>query len=82
MAFCDGFSFFFFQRLAAGFVFCWLPESVVQTKQRHVRFPRQIFGAHGFNVKTVSPINIAHFLAQDFRHFLRVRLVGVLLFTP
>ena len=33
-------------------------------------------------LKTVSPKNIAHFLAQDFRHFLRVRLVGVLLFTP
>ena len=38
--------------------------------------------AHAFNVKTVSPTYIAHFLAQDFSHFLRVFLAGVLLFTP
>jgi len=35
-----------------------------------------------FNVKTVSPTYIAHFLAQDFSHFLRVFLVGVSLFAP
>ena len=43
---------------------------------------RKVCGAHGFNVKTVSPTYIAHFLSQDFSHFLRVFLVGVLLFTP
>jgi len=35
-----------------------------------------------FNVKTVSPTYLAHFLVQDFSHFLRVFLVGVLLFAP
>ena len=44
---------------------------------------RNVCGAHGFNVKTVmSPTYITHFLPQDFSHFLRVFLVGVLLFTP
>ena len=44
---------------------------------------RNVYGAHGFNVKTViSPTYIAHFLSQDFSYFLRVFFVGVLLFTP
>ena len=37
---------------------------------------------HGFNVKSVSPAYIAHFLTQDFSNILHVFLVGVLLFTP
>ena len=41
-----------------------------------------VSGAHGFNVKSVSPAYIAHFLVQDLSHILHVFLVGVLLFTP
>ena len=43
---------------------------------------RNVCGAHSFNVKIVSPTYIAHFPAQDFSHFLRVFLVGVLLLAP
>ena len=33
-------------------------------------------GADGFNIKSVSPTFIAHFLAQDFSHILHIFLVG------
>ena len=51
-----------------------------QLTHQHIYESNLILGAHGFNVKSVSPAEYtAHFLAQDILH---VFLVGVLLFTP